>query len=110
MKASCQNFNGILACNSNVSPVSTTCLCFLSTLPFCSCRYGHDCLNAMPFLSRNALNGLNSPPMSVCNALILNFNWFSIWLLKVMNVLRAWDFVVKGNSQVYLVMSSTKDM
>lgn len=47
--ASSQNFSGIPAWASKVSPVSTICLCFLSIIPFCWCVCGQETRYAIPF-------------------------------------------------------------
>jgi len=72
LKESGQNFKDSEAWAKSVRPVSTMCLCFRSTSPFCSEVCGQVVLCNMPFSLKYCFRILNSDPPSVCST-------FSCW-------------------------------
>ena len=67
---------------------STIWRLFLSTLPFFYGVIGHRCLWSIPRFSRNGFKGRNSPPQSVCNAIIFVSNWVSTNCLNLLNTMK----------------------
>ena len=90
--------NGSLSLKSIVRPISTICLCFLSTTPFCSRVPRHEIGCKIPHFLRWFWNLIdwNSPPPSLWKIFVHLSSWFStkIWNFKKHS--KKYDFLLKG--------------
>ena len=84
---------------SKVRPISTMCLCFLSTFPCCSCVWGHGWLCLTPKVARKLVKDLYSPPQSVWSVFIFLLNWSSTKTLNCLKIRSASDFCLMGTNK-----------
>lgn len=75
-RANHKNFCGRLACARKVNLISTVCLCYLLTVPFCLWMWGQECLKEIPNACSKVDKALFLPPQSACKNLIFYSNCF----------------------------------